>query len=327
MSRLELGPSADEHLDGAAGFPAGPPRRHCAAEATLPARFEDAAAAREEVEKAWRREGASGAAALVDGRLAGYLLGAPDDEAHWGGPNVWVGHAGHAAADPELAGDLYGLAAQRWVDEGRPRHYVQVPASEPGLLDAWSRVCFGRQQASGVTEVPDVPWPEGVREARPDDLEGVFELTPLIRQHQSGAPVFSANLRVETPEQTRAAIMEEITNEKTGSLVAEAGGRLVGGFIVSPAELAGDAPHAFAGLPRPQRAPHPAWAGTRPQAPGSGAGGPLAHAPLPLARRPGLRTDGSGRRAPSRTARGAGAARPGAPGGPAWGPSRSQSPE
>jgi ribosomal protein S18 acetylase RimI-like enzyme len=290
MSRLELRPFADEHLDAAAELLTERHRRHRAVEATLPARFEDAAAAREEVEKAWRREGASGAAALVDGRLAGYLLGAPDDEAHWGGPNVWVGHAGHAAADPELARDLYGFSAQRWVDEGRPRHYVQVPASERELLEAWNRVCFGLQHAAGIREVPDVPWPVGVREARPDDLEGVFELTPLIREHQSAAPVFSANLRVETPAETRAAIVEEITNEEIGTLVAEAGGRLVGGFIVAAAEQAGDAPHAFAGLARPERAAYLAWAVTRPEARGSGAGVALTEASFAWARRAGYET-------------------------------------
>ena len=290
MSRLELQPFADEHLDAAAELLAERHRRHRTAEPALPARFEDAAAAREEVERAWRREGASGAAGFLDGRLAGYLLGAPEDEAHWGGPNVWVGYAGHAAADPELVRDLYGLAAQRWVDEGRPRHYVQVPASEPELLDAWYRVGFGQQHAAGVTEVPDVSWPQGVREATPEDLEGVFELTPLIREHQSAAPVFSANRRVETPEETRAAIVEEITNEETAALVAEAGGRLVGGFIVAAAEQAGDAPHAFGGLARPERAAYLAWAVTRPEARGSGAGLALTDAAFAWARRGGYKT-------------------------------------
>jgi hypothetical protein len=172
VSRLELRPFDDDHLDAAGELLAERHRRHRAAEPALPARFEDAAAAREEVEVAWRREGASGAAGFLDGRLAGFLLGAPDDEAHWGGPNVWVGHAGHAALEPELVRDLYGLAAQRWVDAGRPRHYVQVPGSEDGLLDAWYRVGFGQQHAAAVVELADVPWPEGVREATPDDVEG-----------------------------------------------------------------------------------------------------------------------------------------------------------
>jgi ribosomal protein S18 acetylase RimI-like enzyme len=290
VSRLELKPFAHEHLDAAAELLAERHRRHRAAEATLPARFEDPAAARVEVEKAWLREGASGAAGLVDGRLAGYLFGAPDDEAHWGGPNVWVGYAGHAAAEPEVVRDLYGFVAGRWVDEGRPRHYVQVPASEPELLDAWYRVGFGQQHAAGVMEVPDVPWPEGVREARPDDLEGVFELTPLIREHQAGAPVFSANLRTETPEETRAAIVEEITNEEVGALVAEADGRLVGGFIVAAAEQSGDGPHAFSGLARPEGAAYLAWAVTRPDVRGSGAGVALTDACFAWARRRGYGT-------------------------------------
>src|SRR5437660_5971745 len=158
MSRPELRPFADEHLGAAAELLAERHRRHRAAEPTLPARFEDPAAAREEIEAAWHRDGASGAAGFFDGRLVGYLLGAPDDEAHWGGPNVWVGHAGHAAVELELVRDLYGLAAERWVDEGRPRHYVQVPASEPELLEAWYRLCFGQPHAAGGVEVPEVPW-------------------------------------------------------------------------------------------------------------------------------------------------------------------------
>src|SRR5919201_3131360 len=290
MSRLELRPFAEEHLDAAAELLAERHRRHRTAEAILPARFEDAAAAREEIEAAWRRDGASGAIGFLDGRLAGYLVGAPDDEAHWGGPNTWVGHAGHAAAEAELVRDLYGFAAQRWVDEGRPRHYVQVPVSEPELLDAWYRVGFGQQHAAAVTEVPDVPWPEGVREATPDDLEGVFELTPLIREHQSSAPVFSANRRVETPEETRAAIVEEITNEEVGTLVAEAGDRLVGGFIVAAAEQSGDGPHAFSGLARPERAAYLAWAVTRPDVRGSGEGVALTEACFVWARRRGYET-------------------------------------
>ena len=290
MSRLELGPFADEHLDAAAELLAERHRRHRAAEPTLPARFEDAAAAREEIEAAWRRDGASGAAGFLDGRLAGYLLGAPDDEAHWGGPNVWIGHAGHAAAEPELVRDLYGLAAERWLDEGRPRHYVQVPASEPELLEAWYRLCFGQQHAAGVVEVPDVPWPEGVREATPEDVDGVFELTPLVRLHQAAAPIFSASLRVEEPAAIRAAIEEEVAAEELGLLVAEADGRLVGAFVVAPAEQAGDRPHEFTGLARPERAAYLAWAVTLPEARGSGMGVALTEAAFAWARRAGYET-------------------------------------
>jgi GNAT superfamily N-acetyltransferase len=291
VSRLELKPFEDEHLDAAAELMAERHRCHRAAEATLPARYEDAAAAREEVEKEWRREGASGAAGFLDGRLAGYLLGAPDDEEHWGGPNVWVGHAGHAARDPELVRDLYAVAAQRWVvDDGRPRHYVQVPASAGALLEAWYRVGFGQQHAAGVVEVLDVPWPDGVREATPDDVEGVLELAPLIREHQAGAPVFSANVRVDDPDAIRASVEEDIAAEEIGTLVAEVDGRLVGGFTIAAVELAGDAPHAFPGLARPERAAYLAWAATLPEVRGSGTGVALTEASFAWARRAGYET-------------------------------------
>jgi GNAT superfamily N-acetyltransferase len=291
VSRLELQPFDDDHLDAAGELLAARHRRHRAAEPALPARFEDPAVAREEVEAAWRREGASGAAGFLDGRLAGYLLGAPDDEEHWGGPNVWVGHAGHAALEPELVRDLYGLAAERWVvDDGRPRHYVQVPASEGGLLEAWYRVGFGQQHAAGVVELPDVPWPQGVREARPEDVEGILELTPLIREHQAGAPVFSANLRVDDAQAIRASIEESIAAEDVGTLVAERDGRLVGGFIVVSAEQAGDGPHEFPGLARPEPAAYLPWAATLPEVRGSGAGAALTDAAFAWARRAGYET-------------------------------------
>ena len=290
MSRLELRQFADEHLDAAAELLAERHRRHRTAEPTLPARFEDSAPAREEIEAAWRRDGASGAIGFLDGRLAGYLLGAPDDEAHWGGPNVWVGHAGHAADEPELVRDLYALAAERWVDEGRPRHYVHVPASDGGLLDAWYRVCFGQQHAAGVVEVPNVPWPEAVREARPDDVDGVMALTPLIRLHQAGPPVFSGNLRVEDPQAIRASVEEDIALDEVGALVAESDGRLVGGFIVAPVEMSGDGPHDFTGLARPERASYLAWAATLPEVRGSGVGVALTEAAFAWSRRAGYET-------------------------------------
>jgi GNAT superfamily N-acetyltransferase len=290
VSRLELRAFAEEHLDSAAELLAQRHRRHRAAEPLLPARYADAAAARAEVETAWRRNGSSGAAAFVGGRLAGYLVGAPDDEAHWGGPNVWVGHAGHAAAEPELVRDLYALAADAWVEEGRPRHYVQVPASDRPLLEAWYRVCFGQQHAAGVVEVGNVPWPETIREARPGDVDEVMTLAPLIRLHQAGAPVFSANLRVDDPQAIRASIEEDIASDEVGTLVAEADGRLLGGVIVAPAELAGEGPHEPTGLARPERTSYLAWAATLPEVRGSGVGVALTEAAFAWARRAGYQT-------------------------------------
>jgi hypothetical protein len=128
--------------------------------------------------------------------IAGFLLGAPKDSPVWGS-NVWVDAAGHAAAEPELVRDLYGLAAAQWVGESRRAQYVLVPASDEGLLRAWYRLGFGRQQAHAVRPLPDetpVPPPKvAVRRARRDDLPALAGLEAEVPRQHSLAPVFSAS--------------------------------------------------------------------------------------------------------------------------------------
>ncbi|TMK93387.1 MAG: GNAT family N-acetyltransferase [Actinobacteria bacterium] len=290
MSSPELLPFSGEHLDAAGELLAARHRRHRAAEPLLPARFEDAKAARAEIETAWRKDDAAGAVALQGGRIVGYLVGAPDDEAHWGGGNVWVGLAGHAGEDAEIARDLYAVAAERWVDAGRSRHYVMAPASERELLESWYRLSFGQQHAHGISEVRDEPWPESVRETEPRDVDGVLELAPLIRRQHAAAPVFSARRYVERSEEMRAVVEEEIADDEVGTLVAEVEGRIVGGFVVAPVERSGNVVHGHGSLARPERSCYLAWAATLPEARGSGAGVALTQASFAWARRAGYET-------------------------------------
>jgi hypothetical protein len=81
MARLEVVLFSDEHLEDAARLLAARHAHQREVEPLLPVQFEAPAAAREEVIEAWRTEGASGAAAFDDGRLVGYLIGAPRDRA------------------------------------------------------------------------------------------------------------------------------------------------------------------------------------------------------------------------------------------------------
>src|SRR5205085_6231085 len=108
-----------------------------------------------------------------------------------------------------------------------PRHYGLVPADDDGLLDAWYRLGFGQQHAAGVLEVADEPWPDGVREARESDLDAVMELSPLVREHHTRAPVLSANRRADDPAAIRASIADDIASDEVGTLVAEVARRLV----------------------------------------------------------------------------------------------------
>jgi hypothetical protein len=152
MARTEIVPFADEHLGDAARLLAARHARHRAAEPLLADRFEDDSEASSELERVWRVEDASGAAALRGGRMVGYLVGAPRSNPVWGA-NTWVEAPGHAVEEAETVRDLYAAAAARWVDEGRPRHAVLVPAHDGELLEAWWRLSFGQQHAHGVREL------------------------------------------------------------------------------------------------------------------------------------------------------------------------------
>jgi GNAT superfamily N-acetyltransferase len=281
MQALQISPFSEEHLDVAAKLLAERHGRHREAEPLLPGNVDF----RAELGELWKAESVSGAAAFRDGELIGYLLGAPRDEARWGA-NVWVEAAGHAATEPELLRDLYDLAATRWAEEGRTRHYALVPASDAGLVDAWFRLSFGAQHAHGIREVPaETAYPAGVRDATPDDVEPLVELAPLLGRHQALAPVFGDH-REYTEEEIRKDIAEDLASPDVGNLLAEVDGRVVGNFVVVPAT----ATTMHTGLARPENAAFLGFAITAPEARGSGAGVALTDACFAWARKRGYDT-------------------------------------
>lgn len=256
-------PFSDADLDLAAALLAERHARHRSVEPLLPADVDF----RAEVEELWRRPGASGAVSET-----GFLVGAPQEDPIWG-PNVWVELAGHAVREPADVGDLYALAAQRWVDDGNTRHYVIVPAHDRALLDAWFRLGFGQQHAVALREVPaEAPWPDGVRPGRPDDVETLVALAPLLADHQARAPVFGPGRTGWDEAELRRQIEEDV--EAADVLVAERDGSIVGCVYLAERE---------AGLHRPRSA-FIAWAATRPEVRGSGVGVSLTDASLAWAR-------------------------------------------
>jgi ribosomal protein S18 acetylase RimI-like enzyme len=283
LGRLELVPFADEHLDDAGRLLASRHARHRRAEPLLPERFEKQSAARDELAAAWRAENASGWAAFRDGRLVGYLVGAPRDDESWGA-NVWVEAAGHAAEQAEDVRDLYALAAARWVEEGRGRHYALVPATEPELVDAWFRLGFGHQQAQGVQELRenvDVAIPAGfeIREPTAGDVEALIDVELALPSHQRASPVFS-----ERPLPTAEVLREEwrktLAGDEERLLIGARDGRPVACWSTCAAELS----IWYHGLARPERASYLAFAATLPEARGSGIGVALTNAALARAR-------------------------------------------
>lgn len=281
MSRPELVPFADEHLEDASRLLAARHARHREAEPLLSERYEDSAETLGELERAWRSEAATGAAALRAGRLVGYLVGAPRDPEVWG-ENIWVELPGHAVEDAEDARDLYGHAAARWVEEGHTRHYALVPA-DPPLVDAWFRVGFGQQAAHGIRALTDDdlgPLPDGVREAEARDLDAILELSPLMSDQHALAPVFGRRPRPEGEGGLPRELLADIEDEDLGELVFERDGRILGEFEVVPV----DKSSRHIGLARPESAAFLRWAATRRDVRGSGVGLALTLAAFSWAR-------------------------------------------
>jgi ribosomal protein S18 acetylase RimI-like enzyme len=279
VSRLEVVPFSDEHLDAAAGLLAARHAGQRAAEPLVSPRYEEASAARAELELLWRTDGASGAAGHRDGRLAGYLVGAPRETSVWG-DNVFVEAAGHAVEEPEDVRDLYGAASARWVDEGRPRHSVLAPTHDATLLDAWWRLGFGQQQAHGIQEVPpstEVQVPDGyeIREPREDEIEQLIDVDLALPEHQRLAPVFGS-AGTWTRDDSREEWEKSFAGGEETILIGATGGRPVACWAFVPAERSNE----HRGLLRPDQACHLGFAATLPESRGSGIGVALTQAGL-----------------------------------------------
>jgi ribosomal protein S18 acetylase RimI-like enzyme len=277
MARLEILPFADEHVNAAAGLLAARHRRHRQAEPQLPARYEDPAAAREEVELLVR-DGASGTVAARGGRVVGYLLGKRRSDDTWG-PNMWVEASGHVVEEAEDVRDLYGAAAQPWVDEGRTRHFVLVPAHDAPLLDAWWRLSFGQQHAHGIREVEPVeaPVPEGfeIRGPREDEVEDLIDLDLALPEHQRRSPVFGAlHSHSYTRDESRQEWLNTFAEGDETILIGAHEGRPVACWAF--VDVSRSREHR--GLTRPDRASFLGFAATLPEFRGSGIGRALTAA-------------------------------------------------
>ena len=289
MSRLQVRSFEAADIPEAGALLADRHRRHRAALPLLAARYEDVATAAGEVGAAHAIENASGAVALRDGQMVGFLLGAHKPEDVWG-PNVWVQAAGQAAADAEVMRDLYAVAATRWVDEGHTAHYVLVPATDADLVRAWFRLGFGQQQCHGLRETPE----RGVValasfERRPPamvagvtirpgtraDVPVLVQLDIALPLHQELAPTFSAG-RMPTIEQARSEWDSDVDDPAYAIFVAERDGKVIGSAVGCAIERS----NSHTGLARPDNAGFLGFAAVFPDARGGGAGRALGEAVL-----------------------------------------------
>lgn len=271
MPAVQIEAFSAGHLDDAARLLEERHARHRAVEPLLREQVDF----RGEIETLRARDGASGAVALRDGRVVGYLLGAPRDDS-WGA-NIWVETAGHAVEETEDARDLYAAAAEHWVEQGRTRHYVLVPADEV-LANAWFRVGFGAQHAHGIREVPvdtEVAVPDGfeIRHPREDDIDALIEVGLALPRHQLRAPVFSER-PVPSLEEERQEWLDTFAGDHEEVLIGYLDDRPIACWSVTSIERSGE----HAGLARPDRAAFLGFAVTLPESRGSGIGVALTDA-------------------------------------------------
>jgi GNAT superfamily N-acetyltransferase len=187
VSRPDIVPFSDEHLDGAARLLEARHRRHRKAEPLLPDDVDFCA----EIEREWREDGSNGVAAVAGDEVVGYLIGRRREDRF--GASLWSFVAGHASTDAELTRDLYAAAASRWVADGLTKHFVFVPAFQD-LIDPWFRLSFGASAALAIREtgaepvnVPGVV----IREGTEDDLEAAARLDRSMLEHMLHEPSFS----------------------------------------------------------------------------------------------------------------------------------------
>jgi GNAT superfamily N-acetyltransferase len=242
MRRLAIVPFDATMIPAAAAVLAARHRAHRELLPLLPARFADEAAARAAVEATWVEPHASGVAAMADGRLVGYLIGAwRVDEIR--GRTAWVGMAGHALAadaDTEISRDLYAALAPVWIEVGCFAHHILAPAADRAFLEPWYALGFGQEQAHAIRLITaaDADTPTGgdvtVRRAGPDDLDAVLDVADIVGHHQARAPVFAA-FPPETTDHWRDAWANILADATTILLMAIRGGRIAGFTACSPA--------------------------------------------------------------------------------------------
>ncbi|MBM2843565.1 MAG: GCN5-related N-acetyltransferase [Anaerolineales bacterium] len=228
MTSTQIETFSAEHLAGAAAVLSARHTDHLAQSPLLAPG--DARAA---LKGFWDKKGRSGAVAIRDGRVVGFVLA--EIMAHpLFGDCAWVAHPGHAADDGELLRDLYSAAAEVWVESGADRHYVLVPA-HARALEAWYRLGFGHMHVEALRSLPieEKVIPEGVtlRLGRRDDLETAEAIDLEIFRLQARSPSFS-RLPLNRGARRDEWLEMDLDEDGLRYLVAERDGRPVGHTLI-----------------------------------------------------------------------------------------------
>ncbi|NJN16469.1 MAG: GNAT family N-acetyltransferase [Oscillochloris sp.] len=282
----EIIPFDSRYLDPAAALLAARHARDRAGCAWLPELDHDAAAAA--ITAAFAQPGAA-AAALIDGQLAGFLLGDLQIDQAWG-RSAWMRLPAWAIApglDLRVLGALYGVVGAWWLRQGIFDHYVVVPAADPTMVLNWVYLGFAIQQVYALGELADrepynPPADLTIRRAGPADRQTLAELSGIIWSHQIRAPIWAMTLP-ERLHTLREGYAEMADDAEAVVWLALRAGEVLGFQAYFPAApTPGD-------LLTPSDCIELSVAGTRPEARGQGVAAALTAHGLAAARLAGAR--------------------------------------
>jgi GNAT superfamily N-acetyltransferase len=177
-------------------------------------------------------EGKIGAEAVRDGRPAGRLVAALEEDGVRG-RHAWSALDDHHLAereDPAIYRELYSAAGAAWVEAGCLEHYVVVPADQD-VLAAWYSLSFAQQQVHGALTLgpvtPTEPAGFSVRRAGAEEIDAAMTLAFTIFDHQAEAPTW-AGAPAPPEEEAYASYLEYLGDPEVAYFLAERDGEPLG---------------------------------------------------------------------------------------------------
>ncbi len=238
-----------EHVEPAACLLA---ERHCRDRERIPAlpvAFERPDATLPRVRQSFQAARTSGFVAFSGTEMVGYLLGQriafpPDSPIapYYRPVGTVVRYDAHASISDgawDIYRELYSFAADFWVRNGVLNHYVQVPAGNTAVIDAWASVGFGRDMGWGLrdtnadeprTIVPGLV----IRRALESDFDIVFQLDSALVRHEARSPVFMPYPTAAAEREWRTDLKQSLSDPAMKFWLAEIDGQPVGLLNVNP---------------------------------------------------------------------------------------------
>jgi GNAT superfamily N-acetyltransferase len=247
---LQLTEFERDHVEQAAQLLAARHATDRARQPLLPARFEDSAECRPQIEKSFDK--GDGVAALRDGRLMGYLLSqsTPAHDPQRRASVMLGGHAIAAGEGAETYREMYAVLAPSLLRRGIFAHQVVVPSSDELAMEAWFSLSFGERMHVAHRGLEDVSGAEAgvdISMASPEEADDVWDLFRGLGYYNTTSPLFIPDVYDDSAWRTE--LDKSLQDPATAFWVARQGGQAAAVMYIGPTrEAIFDRPEGTANL-------------------------------------------------------------------------------